>query len=117
MGTHPIFESDFDCLTEMDPISNIIIVTDARLAPPNSTMYARTVENSDADLWANSFFGKSKKRYICIERQKNAENIISDMCLVRNYIHKFFLAFFSFVRDHASCHCVEFKVSHGLRNL
>ena len=44
--------------------------------------FTKTVENSDADLWPNSFFGKSKKRYLVIERQKNAEQIITDMCLI-----------------------------------
>jgi len=66
----------------MDPISNVLFVCDARLVPPNSNAFVKTVENSDADLWPNSFFGKSKKRYLVIERQKNAEQIITDMCLI-----------------------------------
>jgi len=44
--------------------------------------FSRTIENADADLYPNRFFGKSTKRYLVIERLKNAAEVISDVCLV-----------------------------------
>ena len=45
--------------------------------------FKHTIENTDADLWPNSFFGKSKKRYLVIERAQTAEFIVTDICLIR----------------------------------
>jgi len=36
MGTHPIFESDFDCLTELENESIIRSTANARAATPKS---------------------------------------------------------------------------------
>ena len=48
----------------------------------NSYKFARTIENQDADLYPNRWIGKSMKRYLVVERQKNAPEILTDLVLV-----------------------------------
>ena len=47
-----------------------------------SIKFTRTIENADADLYPNRFFGKPTRRYLVVERQKNAPEIISDVVLI-----------------------------------
>merc|ERR1712198_455778 len=57
MGTHPIFESDFDCLTEVDPTMNRVVLAAPRLATRTAVRpLATTVANRDIDT-AAKFIG------------------------------------------------------------
>merc|ERR1712106_466850 len=58
MGTHPIFESDFDCLTEIAPFNmNRVVLAAPRLATRTAARpLATTVANRDIDT-AAKFIG------------------------------------------------------------
>merc|ERR1712021_21695 len=58
MGTHPIFESDFDCLTEIAPFNmNRVVLAAPRLATRTAVRpLATTVANRDIDT-AAKFIG------------------------------------------------------------
>merc|ERR1711935_284290 len=88
MGTHPIFESDFDCLTDRlfmsTPISNVQVITNPAGMGSNGSiqLFVKTAEHSDADLWPNSFFRSSKKRFLAVVRTPARETIVTDIIIV-----------------------------------
>ncbi|CAG5100446.1 Oidioi.mRNA.OKI2018_I69.XSR.g17001.t1.cds [Oikopleura dioica] len=69
----------------MSFISNVFISSSLNGPhPPNSQIVSRTKEGNEADLYPRGgFFGlKNTKRYLVVEKNKTASEVVTDLCII-----------------------------------